>query len=174
MRKTPKITRKVYTAFGQRKASPDFNTAEEARQWGKKYKAFYSISEREVKVIERSTNVNDNEHTPTPWKLVFDKYLLEGYQEPTIEAKGFKVVARVERVNIDVAEQMANAAFIVQAVNEYTSLKAENTRMKDLHDELLCALRFLLSRYANDIIADDRITYKKLIAKAEALTTEEK
>ena len=56
---------------------------------------------------------NEPEHTPTPWKLVFDKYLSEGYQEPTIEAKGFKVVARVERVNIDVAEQMANAAFIV-------------------------------------------------------------
>lgn len=104
-------------------------------------------------------------HTPTPWKTFTAK---EGVVICTENNRHVALIT--DSTGIEGFQDKANAAFIVRAVNSFDALTAENTRLRDAHEELLHALKVLVSCAddATEQDPDDAVEYaREVIAKAE-------
>ncbi len=95
----------------------------------------------------------DGLHTPTPWKL---------RGQGDIEGRNIRGNALIattwsgEPYRINTNEMIANAEFIVRAVNELEALKAENDRLLNVHEVLVKLLTEQLTDY--EILDAHRIT----------------
>lgn len=79
-------------------------------------------------------------HTPTPWKLESDGeqiWSADGYGHeliPLAKMEGWR--HWLGDKNLSVADRKANAAFIVEAVNNYASLRSQVSELRDALREI--------------------------------------
>lgn len=126
--------------------------------------------------------MTDNKMSPLPWKYDGDGFDSEsaidfdtdGY---TVMTEDCEPICEID-YRADDSEAEANAQYIVEACNNYTALKEQNTRLREAIEGLQSAVNFLRKRMTEDILSKmpelpRGVLDMKMAQAQQALTQEE-
>lgn len=82
----------------------------------------------------------EDNHTPTPWKLI------RGTKEKLSKIKKGKYTLELQGYGYQQKKEIEDAEFIVTACNNYQALKAENTLLKEVNEAQI----FTIEKYQKE------------------------